>query len=139
MELADIVSYIATGRPAAASLQISGSQTDTYLQSAAGLAIGPVADLIENMASSGLGLDVIEIEHTGFSGLTLTAGKYVSPRLYVSVSQPISLSTSSESSTAVNKNQTQVTIEYELVRQLLLSLLNRGTILRVNLRWQHAF
>lgn len=139
MELADIISYIATGRPAAASLQISGAQSDTYLQSAAGLAMGPVTDLIENLAGAGLGLDVIEIEHTGFSGLTLTAGKYVSPRLYVSVSQPIALSASSEANNATNKNQTQVTIEYELVQQLLLSLLNRGTILRVNLRWQHAF
>ena len=139
MELADIISYIATGRPAAASLQISGAQSDTYLQTAAGLAMGPVTDLIENLAGAGLGLDVIEIEHTGFSGLTLTAGKYVSPRLYVSVSQPIALSASTDSNNATNKNQTQVTIEYELVQQLLLSLLNRGTILRVNLRWQHAF
>jgi translocation and assembly module TamB len=139
MELADIFSYIATGRPAAASLQITGAQSDSYLESAAGLALGPVADLIENLAGSGLGLDVIEIEHTGFSGLTLTAGKYVSPKLYVSVSQPISLSSSVEAANATSKNQTQVTMEYELVRQLLLSLVNRGTILRVNLRWQLAF
>ena len=139
MELADIFSYIATGRPAAASLQISGVQSDSYLQSAAGLALGPVTDLIENLASSGLGLDVIEIEHTGFSGLTLTAGKYVSPKLYVSVSQPISLSSSADASNSTGKNQTQVTMEYELVRQLLLSLVNRGTILRINLRWQLAF
>lgn len=139
MELADIFSYIATGRPAAASLQISGAQSESYLESAAGLALGPVTDLIENLAGSGLGLDVIEIEHTGFSGLTLTAGKYVSPKLYVSVSQPISLSSSAEGNDLTNKNQTQVTIEYELVRQLLMNLVNRGTILRVNLRWQLAF
>ncbi|MDA1029510.1 MAG: translocation/assembly module TamB domain-containing protein [Bacteroidetes bacterium] len=139
MELADIFSYIATGRPAAASLQISGAQSDSYLESAAGLALGPVTDLIENLAGAGLGLDVIEIEHTGFSGLTLTAGKYVSPKLYVSVSQPISLSSSAEANNATNKNQTQVTMEYELFRQLLMNLVNRGTILRVNLRWQLAF
>jgi len=139
MELSDIVSYIATGRPASESFQLAGNQTNSYLQSAAGLAMGPVTDLIENLAGSGLGLDVIEISQTGVQGLTLTAGKYVSPKLYVSVSQPISLSTSSERATSSGENSTQVAVEYELVRQLLLSLLNRGTILQVNLRWEYAF
>lgn len=138
MELADIVSYIATGRPASSSFQL-GSQTDNYLQSAAGLAMGPLTDLVENMAGAGLGLDVIEIAHTGTQGLTLTAGKYVSPRLYVSVSQPIALSSSSESSTTGGENETQVAVEYEIIQQLLITLINRGTILRVNLRWEYAF
>ena len=139
MELSDIVSYIATGRPASESFQLAGVQTNSYLQSAAGLAMGPVTDLIENLAGAGLGLDVIEISQTGVQGLTLTAGKYVSPTLYVSISQPISLSASSERSTTSGENATQVALEYELVRQLLLSLLNRGTILQVNLRWEYAF
>jgi translocation and assembly module TamB len=138
MELADIVSYIATGRPASSSFQL-GSQSDSYLQSAAGLAMGPLTDLVENMAGAGLGLDVIEIAHTGTQGLTLTAGKYVSPRLYVSVSQPIALSSSSETSTAGGENETQVAVEYEIIQQLLVTLINRGTILRVNLRWEYAF
>jgi hypothetical protein len=139
MELSDIVSYIATGRPAFSALQISDNQGDAYLQSAAGLAIGSVTDLIENMAGSGLGLDVIEIVPSGLQGLTLTAGKYVSPKLYVSVNLPISLAAGTESTSSTNEKRTQVSIEYELVQQLLLSLLNKGTILRVNLRWQHAF
>ncbi|PIQ59867.1 MAG: DUF490 domain-containing protein, partial [Bacteroidetes bacterium CG12_big_fil_rev_8_21_14_0_65_60_17] len=139
MELADIVSYIATGRPASESFQIVGSQNDNYLQSAAGLAMGPVTDLMENLAASNLGLDVIEITQSGTQGMTLTAGKYVSPKLYVSISQPFSLSEGAERSPSSAEQDTQVAMEYEIVRNLLISLLSRGTILRVNLRWEYAF
>ncbi|NNE71786.1 MAG: hypothetical protein HKN29_15685 [Rhodothermales bacterium] len=136
MDLADIISYIATGRPASQSLQFGGTSTEGYLQSAAGLAVGPITSLVENIAGSGLGLDVVEIEQDEQSGLMLTAGKYVSPRFYVSVSQPIDLSSSSQSSTG---NATEVTMEYEILRSLLVSLLSRGTVLQVNLRWETAY
>lgn len=136
MDLADIISYIATGRPASQSLQFGGTATEGYLQSAAGLAVGPITSLVENIAGSGLGLDVVEIEQDESSGLMLTAGKYVSPRFFVSVSQPIDLSSSSQSSSG---NSTEVTMEYEILRSLLVSLLSRGTVLRVNLRWETAY
>lgn len=136
MELADIVSYIATGRPASQSLQFGGSTTEDYLQSAAGLAMGPITSLVENLAGSGLGLDVVEIEQDESSGLMLTAGKYVSPRFFVSVSQPVSLGSTSQTSSG---SDTQVTMEYEIVRSLLVSLLSRGTVLRVTLRWERAY
>lgn len=136
MELADIVSYIATGRPASQSLQFGGTNTEGYLQSAAGLAVGPITSLVENLAGSGLGLDVVEIEQDESSGLMLTAGKYVSPRFFVSVSQPVSLGSTSQSGSS---SDTQVTMEYEIVRSLLISLLSRGTVLRVTLRWEHSY
>lgn len=136
MDLADIISYIATGRPASQSLQFGGTATEGYLQSAAGLAVGPITSLVENIAGSGLGLDVVEIEQDESSGLMLTAGKYVSPRFFVSVSQPIDLSSSSQSSSG---NSTEVTMEYEILRSLLVSLLSSGTVLRVNLRWETAY
>ncbi|MBO6573780.1 MAG: translocation/assembly module TamB [Rhodothermales bacterium] len=135
MELSDIVSYIATGRPASESLQFGGTSSENYLRSAAGLAVGPITGLVENLAGSNLGLDVVEIEQDESAGLMLTAGKYVSPRFFVSVSQPISLT----SGTGSSSDATEVTLEYELVRSILISLLSRGTVLRVNLRWERAF
>ncbi|NNF04888.1 MAG: translocation/assembly module TamB, partial [Rhodothermales bacterium] len=139
MELADIVSYIATGRPASESLQIGQNQSGTYLQSAAGIAIGQVRDLIQDLAGQNLGLDVIEITQNSTQGMTVTAGKYVTPEFYVAVSQPLSVGSGSERSGATSESTTQVAMEYEIVQQLLLSLMNRGTILRVTLRWEYAF
>jgi translocation and assembly module TamB len=136
MELADIVSYIATGRPASESLQFGGSSSDGYLRSAAGLAVGPITSLVENLASAGLGLDVVEIDQDETNGLMLTAGKYVSPRFFVSVSQPLSLSLSTGTTVS---DATVVTMEYEVVRNVLVSLLTRGTVLRVNLSWERAY
>lgn len=136
MELADIVSYIATGRPASESLQFGGSASEGYLRSAAGLAIGPITSLVENLAGAGLGLDVVEIDQDETNGLMLTAGKYVSPRFFVSVSQPLSLSLSTGTTVS---DATVVTMEYEVVRNVLVSLLTRGTVLRVNLSWERAY
>lgn len=138
MDLSDIISYIATGRPASSSLQFQGSG-DGYLNTAAGLAMGPIAGVIEDVAGAGLGLDVVEIEHDGLSGLTLTAGKYVSPRFYVAVRQPISFASGTETTSAEQSSRTQVSMEYELLREILVSLLSRGAVLRVQLRWEHAF
>jgi len=138
MDLSDIISYIATGRPASNSLQFEGSG-DGYLNTAAGLAMGPIAGVIEDVAGAGLGLDVVEIEHNGLSGLTLTAGKYVSPEFYVAVRQPISFASNAEAGSTDQTARTQVSMEYEILRQVLVSLLSRGDILRVQLRWEHAF
>jgi translocation and assembly module TamB len=136
MDLSDIVSYIATGRPASESLQLGTTSSDSYLRSAAGLAVGPITSLVENLAGAGLGLDVVEIQQDEINGLTLTAGKYVSPRLFVSVSQPVSLSTTAGTSSAV---ATQVAMEYEIIQHFLVSLLSRGTVLKANLKWERSF
>ena len=92
-----------------------------------------------DVAGAGLGLDVVEIEHDGLSGLTLTAGKYVSPEFYVAVRQPISFASGAETGSADQTARTQVSMEYEILRQVLVSLLSRGDVLRVQLRWEHAF
>ncbi|QXD16501.1 translocation/assembly module TamB domain-containing protein [Rhodocaloribacter litoris] len=139
MEFADIVSYLAFGRPAGEALQLgrSGGGGSSLLDPAAGLALGQIAGLIENLAGTGLGLDVIEIEQNGLEGATLTAGKYVSPRLYVAISQPIAFR---QSGTAFGEEvPTQVTLEYEVIDRLLIRLLRRGAVIRVNLKWEYAY
>ncbi|WP_456429198.1 translocation/assembly module TamB domain-containing protein [Rhodocaloribacter sp.] len=139
MEFADIVSYLAFGRPASEALQIgsAGEGNGSLLDPAAGVAIGQLASLIEGLAGAGLGLDVVEIEQNGLEGATLTAGKYVSPRLYVAVSQPITFRRTEAG--VVEENPTQVVIEYEVIDRLLLRLLRRGSIIRINVKWEYAF
>jgi hypothetical protein len=57
----------------------------------------------------------------------------------VSVQQPISFATGTETTSSEQGSETQVSMEYEILRELLVSLLSRGAVLRVQLRWEHAF
>ena len=81
MDDASIASYLLTGRPPDQAA-VSGEQ-------AAEIAIGGVARVVEGFANENLGLDVVEIEASGTQGTRLTVGKYISPRSYVFVKQPI--------------------------------------------------
>jgi translocation and assembly module TamB len=134
MELTDIVSYIAFGRPASESLHLGGAVSGGSL--ATDIALGQVAGLIEGVAGSGLGLDVVEIEQQGLD-TRLTAGKYVHSKLYLSISQPISLGGSTSGSTFGNKRE--ITAEFELIESLLLRLLTKRGSISVNLLWQYAY
>jgi translocation and assembly module TamB len=134
MELTDIVSYIAFGRPASESLHLGGAGSGGSL--ATDIALGQVAGLIEGVAGSGLGLDVVEIEQQGLD-TRLTAGKYVHSKLYLSISQPISLGGSTSGSTFGNKRE--ITAEFELIESLLLRLLTKRGSISVNLLWQYAY
>jgi hypothetical protein len=52
------------------------------------------------------------------------------------VSQPVSLGSTSQTGSS---GDTEVTMEYEIIRSLLISLLSRGTVLRVTLRWELSY
>ncbi len=155
METTDILSYIATGRPASETFLGSGSsgtarngtgtQTagQTAGQAAAGFALGQAAGFFENLGAAEAGLDVVEIEIDQLRGAVLTAGKYYDidglPRpLYVGVSQPIGTTTTTADNTSSESAPTQITLEYELTDWLLLRLL-RQNALRVNLLWEYAY
>ena len=96
LENTDIVSYIATGRPASESLQFSQNAMNN--QRLVGIAASQLAGVVEGIAAEGLGLDVVDIQQDGLKGTRLTAGKYVSPRLFIGVSQPISFGGNTSSS-----------------------------------------
>gem|GEM_PF-2007499 len=139
MELADILSYLAFGRPASEALQLGQGTggNNSMLDPAAGVALGQITSLVENLAGTGLGLDVIEIDQNGLEGTTITAGKYISPRLYVAMSQPISFR---KNTTGTGEEvRPQYTLEYEVFNHLLLRLLRREPVLHISLQWQYAF
>lgn len=139
METADILSYIATGRPAEQTFAFGdGGTGGGFVETGAGLALSQLAGLLEGVAARELGLDVIEIEQDGINGTRLTAGKYLSPRLYASIAQPITYGTTANS-TLRGPQATTVRLEYEVTDWLLSTLLYERSVLRVNLRWEYAY
>lgn len=119
MDNADIVSYIATGRPAAQSLSGSG-ETPNVTDVGVELAAERLTSAIEGLAADAIGLDVVEIRREGTGDAVLVAGRYVSPRLYIGFQQPVSFG-SGEGPARESTGQ-RAEIEYEAFRWLLLNL-----------------
>lgn len=136
MENTDIVSYIATGRPASESLQFSDSSLNN--QVIVGVAASQLAGLVEGVASQSLGLDVVDIQQDGLKGTRLTAGKYVTPRLFVGVTQPFTFGSGSN---VVIDQERELTLEYKIFEYLLLQLLADASDspVRVNLAGRYAY
>lgn len=139
LENADIVSYIATGRPAAGSLSFEGSSGGGGLVAAgADFALSQMTSLIETAAAGSVGLDVVEIRREGLRQATLVAGKYVTPRLYVGFAQPISLQEGDGLSFG-SEGRSELEIEYEAWRWLLLNVEGSGSSVRFFLRGRRAY
>ncbi|MCA9736709.1 MAG: translocation/assembly module TamB domain-containing protein, partial [Gemmatimonadetes bacterium] len=138
MDNADIVSYIATGRPASSSLDLGGGNGggESVLERGGGLALDRVGGLIESFAADRVGLDVVEIRREGLEAATLVAGRYVSPSLYLGFQQPVSLDASSDQG---GNAETQVEIEYQAFRWLLLNLQSGGDALQFFLRTRYGY
>ena len=85
MSQEDIISYIVTGRPASDNpLASQGSGT-----SGGQLAVGALTGALAGEAGEKLGFDVFQIRQNGAQGLTLTAGRYLASKLFVSLQQPL--------------------------------------------------
>jgi hypothetical protein len=71
----------------------------------------------------------------------VTAGKYLSTRLYAAVSWPISFSnTTRESATTTTTNQQFITLEYELYNWLLARLIARQSrAIQFNLLYEYSY
>jgi translocation and assembly module TamB len=118
----DLVSYLVVGRPAGELLDGGGTGGETDLARTGGaLALARASSAVEAYAREQVGLDVVEITTDGLEGLTLLAGRYVSPELYLGVRQPLSLEGPTEQRTEGNPNP-ELEVELEAVRWLLLNL-----------------
>lgn len=139
MENADIVSYVATGRPASGNASFGGAGSDGGLVAAgAGLALDQLTGIIESAAENSVGLDVVEIRREGLREATLAAGKYVTPRIYLGFSQPVSLREGDGLSFG-GEGQSEVELEYEALRWLVLNLEASGSAVRFFLRGRRAY
>jgi translocation and assembly module TamB len=139
MENADIVSYLATGRPAATSLDFGQSGGSGGIGSiGSDLALGQVTGLVEGLAAEGVGLDVIEIRPDGLRGATLIAGRYVTPRVYVGFKQPIGRDPDDADGRS-EFERTEVELEYQAVRWLLLNMQASNSAVSFLFRFRHAY
>ena len=115
----DIISYIVTGRPSSdnALLEQGGGGG----VSAGQLAINQLAGSIGSVAGEELGFDVFQIRQEPARGLTLTAGRYLSSRVFVSLQQPLRIGSTAEQQVG-NATGPGFELEYTLNRWL------RGTL-----------
>lgn len=144
MENADILSYLATGRPAASAAEFgnagSSSGSGGVLGAGEEFALGRVAGVLEETAEEAVGLDVVEIRQNGLKGATLVAGRYVNPRLFVGFQQPLTLSARSEETASDPSSLgTKVEIEYTWYRWLLVHVQGGQSTLRLFFRTKYAY
>ncbi|HUF08991.1 MAG TPA: translocation/assembly module TamB domain-containing protein, partial [Rhodothermales bacterium] len=129
MDTGAMVSYLTTGRPPGEA-SVGGTQ-------AAELAVSSLSNLVEGFANTELGLDMVEIQVNPTRGTSLTVGKYVSPRIYVSLTQPLVSNDAYQSGDSAH--QTSMAIEYELVSWLVAQLASSRNQIEVNLIWEVSF
>ena len=138
VENADIVSYLATGRPANQTLQTSTLVGEGLVERGTNLALDRATGVVEGFASESVGLDVVEIRTDGANGPTLIAGRYVAPRLYLGFKQPVTRRRT-EQSTAGRGRAPEIEIEYQTFRWLLLNLQRGGSRIEFFLRSRYAY
>ena len=126
METSDMVSYLATGRPATEAFSVEGGGGAMAASLGLGLVGAELSRTLERYARDGVGLDVVEIRHDGLQGAKVVAGKYVTPRLFLGVAQPVSFGGERSGGW-----QTEADVEFRAFQWLLANLQASGRGFRV--------
>ena len=134
LDRADIISYMATGRPAADAFQLAGGGA---IQSGGNLALQQLSSLVAGAAGAGLGLDLIQINPETGGGITFTAGKYVSRRLFASVKWPITEEPNTTSRSAEDRRE--LVIEYALYPWLVARMRGESQAMGLSLFYQYTW
>lgn len=134
MSTRNIFSYLATGRPADALF--SGNSEGGNL--ATQVALGQASNFVENLAASELGLDVVRLDVRTEGTSYLTVGRYLTPRFFASIEQPV-LAPSSQTSTQSAALIPDVTLEYQLTNYLQLRSRSNQQSLQFNLLFEYAY
>jgi len=133
MDTRNILSYLATGRPADQLFSGSGEGGGLATQ----VALGQATNFVENLAASELGLDVVQVQVRTSGASYLTVGRYFTPRLFVSIEQPVTTSNLEDLQT--NQYLPDLTLEYYLRETLLLRALNSQQSFQVNMLFEYAY
>ena len=99
---------------------------------------GKAAPFVENLAASELGLDVVRLDVRTEGASYLTMGRYLTPRFFASIDQPI-LTPSSQSSIQSTALIPDVTLEYRLSDYLRLRSRTNQQSLQLNLLFEYAY
>lgn len=137
MDTSNMLSYLATGRPARELL--GGGDGDGGSGGALGTQalLGQASSFVENVAADELGLDVVRLEIRPTGTSYLTVGRYFTPRLFLSIGQPVGASSSDGQQSAAQVPN--LTLEYQFTDTLLLRALNTQNALRLNLSFEYAY
>ncbi len=88
----DMLSYIVTGRPSSDNpLAERAGGGESAGEMGAEVALSGLSQSLSTAAEEELGLDVFQIRQEGLHGMTLTAGRYVGSRVFLSLHLPIEL------------------------------------------------
>jgi autotransporter translocation and assembly factor TamB len=135
----DMLSYIVTGRPSSdnplAEQQGGGESAG---EMGAAVALSGLTQSLATAAEKELGLDVFQIRQEGLHGLTLTAGRYVGSRVFLSMHLPIELSSQAEQTPGTNLGPS-FELEYAIQRWLRADVLGGNVPPRFTLRSRYAY
>jgi translocation and assembly module TamB len=135
MDTRNILSYLATGRPA--DELFSGGGTNGGGSLGTQVLLGQATNLVENLAANELGMDVVRLQIRTSGTSYLTLGRYFTPRFFVSIEQPVTTSNlNGRQSTAYLPD---LTMEYLLTDTLMLRALNTQNSLQMNLLFEYAY
>lgn len=138
MENVDIVSYLATGRPASSALSGGGEGDGTsFTELGTEVVASRLTSLVERVAMQDVGLDVVEIQREGLEEATLVAGRYVTPELFLGFRQPVSFGRTDDGPTGPGASEAE--IEWKAFRWLLLNLETGGQAFRFFLEGSLGF
>jgi autotransporter translocation and assembly factor TamB len=132
----DIISYIVTGRPASDN-PLVGEQGGGV--NASQVAIGQLAGTLGGAAGEELGFDVFTIRQEPEQGLTLTAGRYLGSRVFVSLHQPLRIGTSTSSQQTTAASGPGFELEYAWRRWLRSTMRGGSLPASLLMRGRHAF
>jgi autotransporter translocation and assembly factor TamB len=135
----DMLSYIVTGRPASdnpLAQQTGGGQNAGEMGAA--VALSGLSQSLSNTAEEELGLDVFQIKQEGLHGLTLTAGRYVGSRVFLSLHLPIELGGDLQQTPGANLGPS-FELEYAAQRWLRANIRGGNVPPRLTLRSRYAY
>jgi translocation and assembly module TamB len=116
---------------------------DTANKEAAGIALQVgltgVTGALEESAQQAVGLDVVQIRQDGLRGMTLVAGEYVKPRVYLGLRQPVLFETEEVGQATDTGEDIQLELEYLAHRRLSLDFLGEGDAFRALARTRYAY
>ena len=135
----DMLSYIVTGKPASDNpLAEQSSGGESAGEMGAEVAMSGLSQSISNAAEKELGLDVFQIRQEGLHGMTLTAGRYVGSRVFLSMHLPIELGSDVQQTPGANLGPT-FELEYAAQRWLRANVRGGNVPPRFTLRSRYAY
>jgi translocation and assembly module TamB len=134
----DMLSYIITGRPSSDNPLAERAGGESAGEMGAEVALSGLSQSLSTAAEQELGLDVFQIRQEGLHGLTLTAGRYVGSRVFLSLHLPIELGGEAQQAPGTNLGPS-FELEYAAQRWLRANIRGGNVPPQFTLRSRYAY